>query len=186
MEINIHPVLTGDIKAQVDELLDETFGEKSGKSPEELAANRDKFYATPYAWVVGTIDGVVVGSVELYLSRIRYQGVPIILGGLGGVNVKASFRGRGLSSPLVKRGMTELAASGVDVAYLCCNYDDSKIFHLYGSAGYVIYKKPVIVVGKSGRIYPQEWAMLAPVGSREKFDLLFNSPDGFSLQGSDW
>ncbi len=178
--------LSKEIKVQVNRLLDKCFGAESGLTSQQLDVQKDKFFSIPIAYLLAIENNLVIGVVELYKREISYQGKKIILGGFGGVCTAKNKRRRGVATALLKKGIQELKFRGCDIAYLCTDVDDPVMIKLYSQVGFVPLKKPYTYLGKSGKRYTEEYGLIAPVKSKDKYNLVMDGKEIFDIGIGNW
>jgi len=155
-----------------------------GWTKKDMINQDDRYGSLPFAYVIAKKDKEIVGVVNLLKRNIVFGGIKVKLGGIGGVCVHESFRKRGVATRVLEKGMDFLKAEYLDVAYLCVNI--KKLGRLYLKVGFQPLRKKYIVTGASGRKYKGKGGMIAPLNSKEKFDLILSSEKELDLQGQDW
>ena len=185
-KVNLYYTLTEKIKVQVDKLLDECFGTRSGQSTEKLEEQEDRFFSNPFAFLLAIEKNSVIGVIELHKREINYQGRNVVLGGFGGVCTKKSRRRRGVATTLLNYGLKELRYKSCDIAYICTDVDDPVMLKIYYQAGFISLNKPYTYIGKSGKRYTEKDGMIAPIKSKEKFDIVMKGKDVFDIGIGNW
>jgi predicted acetyltransferase len=178
--------LSEEIKTQVNRLLDECFGAESRLTSQQLDVQKDKFFSIPIAYLLAIENNLVIGVVKLYKREISYLEEKIILGGFGGVCTAKNKRRRGVATALLKKGMQELKSHGCDIAYLCTDVDDPGMLTLYSQVGFVPLNKPYTYLGKSGKRYTEEDGLIAPVKSKDKYNLVMDGKEIFDIGIGNW
>lgn len=185
-EVRLFPSLLEELKAQVEGLWDKEWGTGSGKTPQQLAEDRDQFCSTPFAYILALEGDSVIGVVALHKREITYQGAEIVLGGFGGVYTVEEKRRKGVATTLLKQGMQELRSRGCDIAYLCTDIENQWLVEFYGYFGFVLLGRSCVYLGKSGRRYIEENGLIAPVESQDKFDLVLKGEEILDLGVGNW
>lgn len=144
----------------------------------------ERYGSEPFGYVVAELAGNLVGTVNILKRDITFAGTSIKLGGIGGVCVHEKHLRKGIATAMLQLAMTELKKTDCDIAYLCT--DLASLSGLYGRVGFKALNRQSVSTGTSGKRYPAEDGMIAPVNSQEKFDLVMNSGEVFDLQGNDW
>jgi hypothetical protein len=80
----------------------------------------------------------------------------------------------------------EMKRIGCDVAYLCAAVNDPGIVRLYGQSGFVPLRRPHTYFGKSGRLYEDNDAMIAPICSPAVFKEVLTSTEPFHIGTGNW
>lgn len=182
--IELFTSLYPNLRLQADRLWYNNF--RAGKSQQELEDTEDKFFSTPFAFLLALEDHSVIGTLLLFKRKIDYKGETILLGGIGNVCTKKERRRMGVATALLKRAMKELNAQKCDVAYLCTDINDPAMVKLYTGVGFVHLNKPYTYVGRSGKRYAETDGMVAPLQSKEKFDLILNGKEPLDLDTGNW
>jgi len=185
-KVYLYYTLPEEIKVQVGKLLDECFGIRSGQSPEKLEEQKDRFFSTPFAFLLAIEKNSVIGVIKLYKREISYQGRNVVLGGFGGVCTKKSSRRRGVATTLLNVGLKELRSQGCGIAYLCTDFNDPAMIKLYSKVGFVPLNKSYTYLGKSGKRYTEKDGMITPVKSGDKFNLVIRGKDIFDIGVGNW
>jgi GNAT superfamily N-acetyltransferase len=182
--IRLFTSLPPDLGLQADRLWYDNF--RAGKSQQELKDTEDRYFSTPFAFLLALEDPSVIGTLLLFKRKIDYKGEPILLGGIGNLCTKKEKRRMGVATALLKRAMKELAAQNCDVAYLCTDINDPAMVKLYTGVGFVPLNKPYSYLGRSGKRYTETDGMVAPIQSKEKFDLILNGKEPLDLDTGNW
>lgn len=144
----------------------------------------ERYYSNPEAYVLAYEGDEIIGCVNLLRRSITFDSKNILLGGFGGVCVSPEFRHRGIAKEMLIVGMEHLRKWGCDIAYLCTETETTG--KLYELIGFIALKQKRRSVGTSGKEYIHSGGMIAPVISKEKFNLVLNSNNILDLQGGDW
>lgn len=155
-----------------------------GWTKKTLANQNDRYGSLPFVCLIAKKDKELVGVANLFKRDVLFKRVKVKLGGIGGFCVHENFRRQGIGLRLIEKGMEFLRAEGLDVAYLCT--DIKKLGELYSRVGFQPLGRKYVSTGASGRRYKGGGGMIAPLNSKEKFDLILSSEKEFDLQGQDW
>lgn len=143
----------------------------------------EDFVAESMAKVLAYHEGAPVGCVSVFRRMIEYEGRSIILGGYGGTCTREDMRGRGIGTMMCQAAMDVLRREGCDVAFLAVG-EKSGIAAFYERLGYVLLRKPFTFVNARGITKmpsSDDVGMLAPVCSREAFDLVMDGSEPLHL-----
>ena len=154
------------------------------KTPERLAENKEKYFSQPKAWLLVFEGDQITGRTLLHRRKIEFDGKEVILGGVGGVCTHKEKRRRGIATMMLKEAMEILKKWGCGVAYLCTNPE--KTGSLYSQVGFVPLKKPYTYYGRSGKLYKDDYGMIAPVNSTELFEKILHSQQKLHLGTGNW
>lgn len=92
----------------------------------------------------------------------------------------------GVATALLKKAIEELTAQNCDVAYLCTDLHNPAMVKLYTKVGFVPLNKPYTYLGRSGKRYTETDGMVAPLQSKEKFDLIVSGKETLDLDTGNW
>lgn len=184
MQIRIYSKLSPGLYRRVRQFeLDHFYGEGE-KTPERFTKQEEKYFSQPKAWLLVFGNGRIIGRALLHKREIEFAGEKIILGGFGGVCTAKNERRKGIASTMLKEGMRILKKWNCDIAYLCA--DVEKVGPLYSHIGFVPLNKLCVYKGKSGKVYEDEYGLIAPVNSRRLFKEVLNSKEKFNLGLGNW
>jgi ribosomal protein S18 acetylase RimI-like enzyme len=147
---------------------------------------REKYCSTPFAYLLATEKGSLIGVAKMFRRKISYGKAKITLGGLGEVCTREDKRRMGVATALVNRGMEELKSHGCDVAYLCTDIRNPVKFGLYKKAGFVALGKPYTYIIKSGKRHTETNGMIAPLRSGAKFRLMMEGKETLDIGSGNW
>src|SRR5688572_15322788 len=172
IDIKVYDSLPDDFREAARALIHASFKEP-GETEEQREERHDRFayQGDAVKWILALKDGEVVGLAMAYRRAIRFAGWPVTLGGIGDVCVAPEYRRQGIAMRLTTAAMDELRWVGCDVAYLCARLDKPGLTELYGRAGFVRLNYGHTYLGASGRRYLDHDGMIAPVLSRQFFEL---------------
>lgn len=169
-----YPLLDG-LQKEVDQLSDKSFGLAAGKTPEQIAEGKIGHYSTPAECIMAFTDGQLIGVQKIYTRKISFGGEEIFVGGLGGLCVDKKYRGQGVASQLLFEAKNELGKLGCDIGLLFTDVGNPRYTKLYGQFGYVVLDREYSFIDKLGKMQKYKAAMISPIKSLEKFNLLINS-----------
>jgi ribosomal protein S18 acetylase RimI-like enzyme len=175
-------------RQRVAELLALCFG-VSTRTEARRREHEDRFCSQADVWrhVLALDDAeLVVGFATVYRRGIERARAPIVLGGLGDVCTHPDWRRRGIATALARAATAEMARVHCDMAYLCAAVDDPGIVRLYGQCGFVPLRRPHTFFGRSGRLYEDHDAMIAPIASRSVFEEVRDSQEPFHIGTGNW
>ena len=175
MQISLYPSsLPKELVGSVQSLLDRNFGVQSEE-------DKITHYAEPVEWVICFEDGQPVGLVKLFLRDCELRDQQILIGGIGGVCVDEEFRGQGIAKLMMEKAKEELGKMKCGVAMLCTDLSDKKFVELYSNFGFIRLEKDHLYQDKNGHTRSCSDAMVAPINSAEKIDLIKNSPEPINI-----
>lgn len=139
-----------------------------------------------FEWILAYKHDELVGKAVIFKRKIIFDSEKILLGGVGGVKVRDSERKKGVASRMMDIAMEELKKEGCDIAFLGTNLKSIVLVNFYKKYGFNILGKEYISTGKSGKDYTFTDGMLAPVNSRDKYQMVMESPTLLNLGGGNW
>lgn len=158
--------------------------ERDGQRTEEFW---DRFCSTPFGYLIAFHEDRVIGRVRLFRRAIVHAGAQVMLGGIGFVATRLAYRHQGVASGLLREGMGKLTTQGCEVAFLIANTANQDLVRLYSKQGFVLLPKVHQFRSRSGKLYTDtEHGMLAPLSSRDKFDLVLSSRETLDLGIGVW
>lgn len=128
----------------------------------------------------------VVGFASIYKRGIERHGQALLLGGLGDVCTDPDWRHRGIATSMAAAARSEMERVQCDLAYLCAAVNDPGIVRLYGQSGFVPLRRPHTYHGKSGRLYEDNDAMIAPICNPAVFEEVLHSSEPFHIGTGNW
>jgi GNAT superfamily N-acetyltransferase len=155
-----------ELQAQIDTLLARVFSDVDGQEITE------DFISPRVAQVVATKDREVIGWAGLHNAEIRYNNLPLRLGGFG-IGVHEDYRRLGIGTRICQEAMSYLTDNGVEVAFLSARLYARKMFE---KVGFVPLPHKYSWENVRGKIKVTEEAdgMIAPVNSKEKFGMILH------------
>ncbi len=181
VEITVYEKLPIEIKEEIKKLRLKEYV----RSPQEIQEHEDKFPGIDnYKTLIGTEDGKVAGRVKLFKRTIQFQGEPVVVGGVGGVWTRKANRRKGVASTLLKQAMEILKEDNCDIALL--NTNIKKLGALYGAVGFQALGHLYSFVGKSGKSYFEDNAMIAPVNSLDLFYKIAKDSKPLDIGNGSW
>ena len=173
---------------RVKQLLRQCFG-VAAWSAERQREHADRFCSRRDTWRhVLAVDGTegVVGFATVSSRQLERNGTAIMLGGLGDVCTDPEWRHQGIASAVSAAAVEEMKRMGCDMAYLCAAVNDPGMVRLYGQSGFVPLRRPHTYFGKSGRLYEDNDAMIAPICSPAVFNEVLTSSEPFHIGTGNW
>jgi aminoglycoside 2'-N-acetyltransferase I len=118
--------------------------------PEVLARIvwRDVAWANADSRVLVHEAGRLVSVVSLYQREGRHDGMPVRIGGIGGVMTHPDHRRRGFARAAMAAARRFFAADRMDFSLL---FVEPKNIGFYGALGWRVFPEPVIVEQPAGR-----------------------------------
>lgn len=172
--------ITAHQRARILELQKECFSHVSRKEIQE------SFIAEGFGWIFAFENQIIVGQVELHKRLVQFEGVQMLLGGLGGTCVKTSARRRGIAKELVKTGLDLLRGEKCDVACLNADVRNHPDGGLYSHLGFRIMKRRISFEDVYGGKRYDSGEMFIPLCSKEIYDLIMNSEKTFHIGRGYW
>ena len=174
------------LKEKVDRLLNESFGIGSGASLRRIQESKNTHYSNPVKYILTFDEESLVGIQMIFLRKIIFENKDILIGGLGGLCVDTRYRGRGIATELLGEAMEVLKELDCDIGMLFTNIKNPRYIKLYGKFGFAVLERRYSFIDKMGEIRTDHSAMIAPVHSKEKFDLILNSEKMLHLGEGEW
>ncbi len=154
-----------------------------------LREHRDKFSPSikdRIGYVCAMENNKLSGMIIVMRRNIVFEKFPIILGGIACVCVCPEKRKQGLATKLLTEAINELKRVGCDIAYLCTDVEDAGYLKLYGSFGFKVLGRPQTFLGKSGKRYIANDAMIAPINSKEIFERVITGKEDLDIGTGNW
>ncbi|MEK7544224.1 MAG: GNAT family N-acetyltransferase [Patescibacteria group bacterium] len=188
MNVHTYKILPVKIKVQVDVIDTESFAWVNELPPEDFIIHKDKFcsHNDRIGYVVASEKNDVVGAITLLRRTIVLDGIPLILGGIGGVCTRNDKRKNGVGTMLVEKAMGELKRVGCDIAYLCTDVTKEWMVNFYQKFGFVRLVHGHTYTGKSGKRYTEFDGMIAPVCSKQLFQRIGMIKKPFDIGRGNW
>jgi len=166
-------------KTAVEALLTHCFSDVSQEDIDEC------FIAKSFARVLAYDGTSVVGHLSLFKRHVKFEGMGVILGGLGGVCVSESRRRRKIGTGLMKKGLQVLKDEGCDVA--CLNADlKKKADKFYEKIGFKLMNRQISFEDAHGKTRYDTGTMFISVCSKEIYNQLMNSKKTFHYGKGYW
>jgi ribosomal protein S18 acetylase RimI-like enzyme len=188
MKIQVSDEIPNAHAQRVAQLLSQCFS-AAGWSRQRLLEHDDRFCSQGDAWrhLMALNDAdTVVGFATVYTRQIERNGMSVKLGGLGDVCTAPEWRRRGIATAIAAAATAELEHANCDIAYLCAAVDDPGIVRLYGQSGFVPLRRPHTFFGRSGRLYEDDDAMVAPICNRALFEDVLTDTKPFHIGTGNW
>jgi aminoglycoside 2'-N-acetyltransferase I len=109
---------------------------------------RDVTWAHADQWVLVYEEGPPVSATGMYLRNGLHDGVPAVIGGIGGVMTHPEFRGHGYASAALGHADAQFHSMGIEFSLLFC---EPKNFPFYARLGWRVFAGDVIVEQPTGR-----------------------------------
>lgn len=188
MNVQTYTTLPDELKTHVDAIGKESFSWVMKLTPQERIVHEDKFCSGSdrIGYIVMQEENDVVGVASALRRAIIVDGVPIVLGGIGGLCTREDKRQKGVGKLLLARAMDELRRAGCDIAYLCTDVTKEWMVRFYQKAGFIRIKQGHTYTGKSGKRYTDTDGMIAPVCSMEKFQRIATSEKILDIGRGNW
>ena len=186
--IRTYKILPVELKAQVDAIDKESFSWATKQTPQERMVGKDKFCSgnDRIGSIVVQETNDVFGAVTILRRTIVFDGVSMVLGGIGGLCTRKDKRQKGVGKLLLAKAMDELRRAGSDIAYLCTDVMKEWMVTFYEKAGFIRLKHGHTYTGKSGKRYTDTDGMLAPVSSIKKFQRIATSEKVLDIGRGNW
>ncbi|MBI4157623.1 GNAT family N-acetyltransferase [Candidatus Woesebacteria bacterium] len=171
--------LTANQKEQIKILEQECF------SDVDLREIAEDFIAESFGRLFTDDNNKIVGMLSLFKRNIEFEGENILLGGMGGVCVTKAFRGKGIATEMLKKGIEILKKEGVEIA--CLNVDRKKgVYGLYEKLGFRFIGRDISFEDVNGKIKYDNSSMFMPINSEEKYQKVMNSKTTFHQGRGYW
>jgi len=188
MKVQVATAIPPPHAERVAELLAQCFG-VAGWAEDRRHEHDDRFSSQRDIWrhvlALNEAD-TVVGFATMYRRRIDWNGRSLLLGGLGDVCTDLDWRHRGIATAVAAAARMEMERVRCDVAYLCAAVKDPGIVWLYGQSGFIPLRRPHTYRGKSGRLYEDTDAMIAPICNPTVFEDVLNSSEPLHIGTGNW
>ncbi len=186
--IRVYAFLPTTLEIQVDAIDKESFAWVNALTPKEFAVHKDKFcsHKDRIGCIVVLEKNDVIGAATLLRRVVKFDGVSLILGGIGGVCTRQDKRKNGVGTLLVKKAMEELRRAGSDIAYLCTDVTKEWMVGFYEKVGFVRLKYGHIYIGKSATRYTEFDGMIAPICSADFFQRIMKSEKVLNIGRGNW
>ena len=183
-KIILYKKLSGDWRVQFNQLIHKTFFLDFTEA--KLEENKDKFCSQKdkIGYLLALENQKIIGILVLLKRRLIFNHQKLILGGFGGLCVVEAKRKQGIATALLKKGVVRLKREDCDIAYLCT--DIKQLGNLYKPFGFVALNREHSYLGKSGKRYIEDDAMVAPINSREKFQAVLSDKKIFNIGRGNW
>lgn len=166
-------------KEKIENLNEESFGDVSLEEKEE------NFIAKPFARLIAYLDGIPVGTLQLFKRENSFAGKRVMLGGIGGVCVTEKHRQKGIGKELMQKAVEILRNERCDVA--CLNVDLEKNANkFYEKVGFELMERDASFENSKGEIIYEPGTMFAPVLSQSIFALIMQSSETFHYGVGYW
>ena len=171
--------LTLEQKTAVEALFAHCFSDVSQEDIDEC------FIAQSFARVLAYDATSVVGHLRLFKRHVKFEGMDVVLGGLGGVCVSERRRRRKIGTRLMKKGLQVLKDEGSDVA--CLNADLKKTADkFYEKIGFRLMNRQISFEDAHGKTRYDTGTMFIPVCSREIYSHLMTGTEIFHYGKGYW
>lgn len=143
-----------------------------------LDEDDDTAWASVDWHILGWIDDELVGHVDVLRRLVLVREVKVTVAGIGGVVTKATWRGKGLGSRLMREAQRFMREGmAVDFGLLMC---DQAMISFYESLGWHVVDGPLLYHQPSGQELFEDAVMVYPITEAE-------FPEGeIDVQGYPW
>ncbi len=183
MEIKFFTQLSANLIERLDHFVLENFYAEEERTPENLAAEEERFCSRPKAWLLVFEGDRIIGGTKLYRRKVVFNNREVILGGVGSVCTRTDKRNQGIATSMLKEAVKILKKWECDIAYLCANIE---MRSFYGQVGFVPLNKPYTYYGRSGKLYEGHKGMIAPLNSSSIFEEVLSTKHKLHLGKGDW
>lgn len=153
----------------------------------DVTATQDEehFYAESFARILAYDNDLLVGHLKLFNRKVEYANQPVNLGGMGAVCVTSPYRGKGIATNMLKRGLDVLKERNCDI--VCLNVDTSKeTYKLYESVGFKMLQKNISFEDSHGEIKFDDGTMFLPLHSHTVCDAIMKGEHTFHYGKGYW
>jgi len=181
------------VKVKVIEL--EKFTDKQKKDIKDLQkqvfVNIDKkeakedFYNPELAGVFAYVDDKLVGYAGIHESEVEFEGEMINLGGCG-IGVREDMRRKGIATKMCQEAMKYLESKDYDVGFLSIDLSKPWTDKLHKKFGFVHLPRKFSWKNIHGDIKESKGGMIAPIGSKEKFEKVLKGKNVFYVGKGYW
>lgn len=150
--------------------------------------HKDRFCSAKdiFCHVVALEENTPISYAAVLKRSILFEGIPVLLGGIGGMCVAPKKRRRGIGNTILDAAMNELRRTQCDIVYLCTDLKNHWLVNFYARVGFVPLRRPHTYVGASGKRYTDRDGMIAPVCSTEKFQYIASSNTVLDIGRGNW
>lgn len=181
----IYP-LSETLKIETEKLLKESFGVASDADPKRIQAKKENHYTTPVECLLAFLNDELIGIQMIFLRNIIFENQPILIGGLGGLCVKKEYRNQGIAKKLLSAAVTRMQNLSCDISMLFTNIHNPRYIKLYGMFEFAPLHREYSFINKSGELRTAKSAMIAPINSKEKYNLITNSTNLVHIGDGEW
>ena len=172
-----------DITKEQKEVLHKFWKECFSDVPKQFI--EENFIAKGFARLFAYQDSDIVGTLELFKREARFAEKEIVLGGMGGVCVIESMRGKGIATQMLQKSLEILREEKCDIA--CLNVDLKKdTYKLYERIGFTLMNRKISYENSKGEIKYDDGTMFIRVCSKEMYDYVMNSAETFHYGKGFW
>lgn len=184
MQTKTFKKLSDELASKVEQFELENFYSGKENVEKRRQENKEKYFSFPKAWLLAFEDNQIIGRIMLHKRTIKFGDKDIILGGVGGVCTRRDKRRQGIATKMLGESMKILREWECDVGFLCADIEKNGL--LYTQVGFVPLNKPYTYYGRSGKLYEENYGMIAPINSQNLFEELLNSDQKFHLGEGNW
>lgn len=171
---------------KVEKILDENFGLGAGKDSRVVEESKNTHYSNPAEYILCFDGEKLIGIQNIFLREVKFENQKILIGGLGGLCVDKDYRGHGIAKELLQNGIGELKKLNCDIGMLFTDIHNPKFQKLYGQFGFVVLERDYTFLDKLNNMHTDNYAMIAPANSEEKFNLVLYSQEILHLGAGEW
>lgn len=174
---------------QVDKLLEADGSNNRIKDTSSLSDYSKEHYCSAddqFKYIVVLNKDEVVGIILFFKREVNFKGQKILLGGIGGVGTKESYRGKGIATKMLSMAHGILKDAGCDIALLDTDLKDQMLVKIYNRIGFTVLGRAFTYLGKSGKRYFWDDGMIAPINSRQVFEEVLEDSEPFDIGRGAW
>lgn len=145
----------------------------------------ENFIAKSFARIFAYDGERVIGTLRIFKRHTDFEGKDINLGGMGGVCVTESERGKGIATKMLQNGLEILKTEGCDIA--CLNVDLTKTaYKVYEKLGFRMMERQISFENSKGETTYDTGTMFIPINSKDIYNQIMNSQTTFHYGVGYW
>lgn len=145
----------------------------------------DDFYHPPSTQILAYVGKTLVGWAGVHVTEQTYKGQQIKLGGYG-ICTHPDFRRMGIASKVAGEAMKYLKNGNCSLGFLSVNPKDEKSIKLHQKHGFEMLSQHFSWANSKGEIKEDIGGMIAPINSKELFNLVLNNSDPLYVGNGYW
>jgi predicted N-acetyltransferase YhbS len=122
----------------------------------------------------------------IFLREVSFENQNVLIGGLGGLCVDEKYRNQGIATKLLSEAMEILKELNCDISILFTDIDYPPYVKLYGRFGFVLLGREYCFMDRVGKTKTNNNAMIAPVNSTDKYNLILDSKEILNIGAGEW